>query len=135
MAKESNQKVDQAKRPIRKRVAARARTRAKNSTQGFVDFIRTQGVVGLAIGFIIGAQAKSLVDQFSKSFVDPILGLVIGTSQGLSNQVFYLTIGNETAQFTWGAFVYALINFMVVALVVYLVFKIMRLDKLDKKKD
>lgn len=127
----TNSKAKNVKKLVPKRVAVRA----KNHTKGFIDFIRTQGVVGLAIGFIVGTQAKSLVDQFSKSFIDPILGMAVGNSQGLSNKVTQIWIGEAHGDFAWGAFVYALINFIVVALVVYIVFKTLHLDKLDKKKD
>jgi large conductance mechanosensitive channel len=108
--------------------------RAKKSTQGFFDFIRTQGVVGLAIGFIIGTQARTLVEQFSKSFINPILGLVVGESEGLNSAFFTLTFQGNNAEFYWGAFIYALINFIIIAMIVYFTFKLLRLDKLDKKK-
>ena len=109
--------------------------KTKGSLQGFFDFIRTQGIVGLAIGFVIGVQAKALVDQFSSSFVNPILGLIVGSTGGLTNKKFVVTVGDSTAVFTWGAFVYSVINFIIIAAIIYFVFKWLRLDKLDKKKD
>lgn len=126
----TNELVTGKKPPVRKRVAARAR----NHTVGFVDFIRTQGIVGLAIGFIIGTQAKVLVDQMSNSFVNPILGLIVGGDGGLSAQTFTVTVGDRTAVFAWGEFAFVLINFLILAAIVYFTFKMLRLDKLDKKK-
>lgn len=116
------------------RLTERVHHHTKSGLQGFVDFVRTQGVVGLAIGFVIGTQAKSLVDQLSSSFVNPLLGLVVGTGEGLTNKKFALSIGGSTAVFTWGAFTYALINFVFISAIVYFVFRWLRLDKLDKPK-
>lgn len=117
-------------RALREKAAA---TRTGKGLQGFVDFIRSQGVVGLAIGFVIGTQAKALVDQMSNSFVNPLLGLIVGSGDGLTSKTFDLTLSDKTATFTWGAFVYSLINFLIIAAIIYFTFRILRLDKLDKK--
>lgn len=127
---QTTQELTTGKKPVRKRVAARAR----NSTVGFVDFIRTQGIVGLAIGFIIGAQAKTLVDTMSASFINPLLGLIVGGDGGLTAQKVTITVGGRSEDFLWGAFAFALINFMILAAIIYFTFKWLRLDKLDKKK-
>ena len=118
----------------KKTVASKARATTKAQFSGFVEFMRTQGVVGLAIGFIIGTQAKVLVDQFNVSFINPLLGLVIGSGDNLTSQHFSLTLGKNTAVFNWGQFVFVLINFMITAAIIYFTFKWLRLDKLDKKK-
>lgn len=121
--------------PKRKAVVHHARTKTKQEFGGFVEFLRTQGVVGLAIGFIIGTQAKVLVDQFSASFVNPILGLMLGTGNNLTAEKFSLTINGNTAVFAWGQFLFVFINFVITAAIVYFAFRWLRLDKLDKKKD
>lgn len=122
---------EKAKQKLRER----AKRRTKSEFTGFLEFVRTQGVVGLAIGFVIGAQAKVLVDQFTYSFVNPLLGLIVGSADGLTGKAFHLTVAGNTATFGWGAFVYSLINFMVIAAIIYFTFKWLKLDKLDKKKD
>lgn len=109
-------------------------TKVKSSFQGFVDFVREQGVVGLAIGVVLGVQAKALVDQLVVSFINPILGLILPGKGTLAEKHFALTLNNKTQEFTWGAFMYQFITFVLVAAVVYLVFMSLRLDKLDKKK-
>lgn len=123
--------------PVSKRKAVAAKARAKTHQQfsGFTEFLRTQGVVGLAIGFIIGTQAKALVDQLSASFVNPMIGLLLGSSNNLTSEKFSLTINENTAVFAWGAFVFVLINFVITAAIIYFTFRWLRLDKLDKKKD
>lgn len=127
----------QSTKPVSKRRAVTAAARAKSKAEfgGFVEFLRTQGVVGLAIGFIIGTQAKVLVDQLNVSFINPLIGLMLGSGTNLTGQKFTVTIGGDTAVFAWGQFVFVLINFVITAAIVYFAFKWLRLDKLDKKKD
>ena len=128
------------------KAAATARKRAyktvKRTTKttrldGFMTFIREQGVVGLAIGIVIGTQVKILVDQLIASFVNPILGLVLPGQGDLSQKKFTLTISEwgKTAIFSWGQFVYVLISFLTVAAIIYYIIRALKLDKLDKKKD
>lgn len=117
-----------------KQVTKKVTTKAHSSVQGFVDFIRNQGIVGLAIGFVMGVQAKALIDQFSASFINPFLGLLLGGDKALSKKTIYIQVNTHGATFEWGAFVYAMINFLLVAAVIYYTFKWLRLDKLDKKK-
>lgn len=126
----------EAKKTTRtKKVTRKVKSKAHSEVGGFVEFIRTQGVIGLAIGLVIGTQVKALVDQMLRSFIDPLLGLFIGGSKGLSEKTLYVQINDRSATFGWGAFVYALIDFMIIAAVIYFTFKWLRLDKLDKKKD
>ncbi len=102
--------------------------------QGFTDFVREQGVVGLAIGFVLGAQVKTLVDQLVASFINPLLGLLLPGKGNLSEKTFSLALNGKNADFAWGAFIFQLISFIIVALVVYTVVNRLKLDKLDKKK-
>ena len=93
---------------------------------GFFDFIREQGVLGLAIGFILGGAVSGVVKSFVNDIVNPLLGLVIGSSEGLKN----LTIGPVT----YGNFLAVIIDFLIIAAVIYFGFKKLGLTKIDKKK-
>ena len=107
---------------------------AKAQAAGFGDFIRSQGIVALAIGFVVGTQAKQLVDALTVGFINPIVGLILPGSGALKGRSFTLVIFSEKAVFWWGDFVLSLINFIVIAAVIYFLFKLLRLDRLDKKK-
>lgn len=98
--------------------------------RGFLEFIREQGVVGLAVGFILGGAVAKLVSALVADIINPFIGLMLGSAQGLKAASF--TIGNATIMY--GNFIAALIDFIVIALVVYVGVKILRLDRLDKKK-
>jgi large conductance mechanosensitive channel len=103
--------------------------------RGFVDFLREQSVVGLAIGLVLGTQAKVLVDQIVISFFNPLTGLLLPGEGTLKQKVFTVDWGDKSAVFAYGAFLNTLLTFIIVAAVVYYVFKGLRLDKLDKKKE
>lgn len=102
--------------------------------QGFVNFVREQGVVGLAVGIVLGTQVKVLVDQIVSSFVNPLLGLALPGNGSLPEKVFYLRFNGKGEDFYWGAFLSQLISFLAVAAIVYLVVHQLKLDKLDRKK-
>jgi large-conductance mechanosensitive channel len=101
---------------------------------GFIDFLREQSVVGLAIGLVLGTQIKQLVDQLITSFFNPLIGLLLPGKGTLAEKTFTLHIGPKSGTFGWGAFAATLISFIFVAAVVYYVFKGLKLDKLTKKK-
>ncbi len=116
---------------------ALGKVQPKQHARGFTDFVREQGVVGLAIGLVLGTQVKVLVDQLIASFIDPLLGLFIGGGGSLREKMFHLRIERfgKGADFAWGAFLYVMIDFLLIAAIVYLVFKALKLDRLDKKRD
>ena len=95
-----------------------------------MEFIRKQGIIGLAIGFILGGAVSKVVSSLVQDVINPLLGVVLGSTKGLEMAV--LTVGS--AQIKWGSFVSALIDFIVIALVIYYGFKKLGLEKLDDKK-
>ena len=100
---------------------------------GFADFLREYTVVTLAIGFVVATQVQGLVKLLVAGFVDPFTKLMFGTA--LSNRTFTLHWHDRAANFNWGEFVYGLVTFLAVLVVIYLVIKIFKLDKLNKPKD
>lgn len=98
--------------------------------KGFFSFIREQGVVGLAVGFLLGGAVSKLVTALINDLINPILGLILGAAGSLKDA--YLPLGS--ARLMWGDFLTTLIDFAVVAAVVYFGVHGLGLDKLDKKK-
>lgn len=117
------------------KVVAVAPKVATKPVMGFMDFLREHAIVGLAVGFIIGAQSRILIDQLNKSFIDPFVGLLIGGAGTLSSKTAIFHHDGKETVFAWGAFAYTLINFIAVLAAIYAIIKILHLDKLDKKKD
>ncbi|MBW3568797.1 MscL family protein [Candidatus Parcubacteria bacterium] len=136
----TNAEATKIRREVAKQVKAQQRSKArkvvsqgaKSQWLGFADFMRTQGVVALAIGLVLGVQVKALVDQIVASFINPVLGIVLPGSGSLSEKVFSLSVGDKEAVFTYGAFISVFISFITVALLVYFGVKALRLDKINK---
>jgi len=99
--------------------------------KGFIEFIREQGVMGLAVGFILGGAVSKVVSALVTDVINPILGLILGAAGGFKDAA--LSIGS--ARILYGDLLSVVIDFLVIALVVYYGVKLLRLDKLDKKKD
>lgn len=83
--------------------------------KGFKDFLLRGNVVELAVAVVIGAAFTALVGSFTSSFLTPLIGLVggggdTGGSFEVNGQVF-----------TWGAFIGAIITFILTAAVIYFV--------------
>lgn len=92
-----------------------------------MEFIREQGVVGFAIGFILGGAVSAVTKSLVTDVVNPLIALAFGSIGTLSEW----SIGVVKV----GSFISSLINFIILAAVVYFVFKGLRLDRLDKPKE
>jgi large conductance mechanosensitive channel len=119
--------------------AAAAKAKAANASKshggGFVEFIRTQGVVGLAVGLAIGTAAGATVKTIVEGFITPIVQFIVGTHKGLESNIWHVDLWGRTADFKWGATLSSLITLIATALVIYWLINIFKLDRLDKKKD
>ena len=102
---------------------------------GFINFIREQGVIGMAVGLAIGTAAGDTVKKLVTAFIDPLVQLVVGSQQGLQSASFTVEVAGRRGEFLYGAFVSSLITLIAVAFVVYAIIHFLKLDKLDKKKD
>mgnify|MGYP001558634528 FL=1 len=98
----------------------------KEHLTGFIDFIRTQGVVGLAVGFILGGAVSKVVSALVNDIVNPIIGFAFGSTAGLKAMMLGPVL--------LGDFVAVLIDFLIIAAVVYFVVNGLGLDKMDKPK-
>lgn len=107
---------------------------AKQYAGGFMNFIREQGVVGLAVGLAIGTAAGDTVKKLVEAFISPLVQLLIGSQKGLESATWTLQLGERVGEFKYGAFISSLIGLLATALVVYLIIHGLKLDKLDRKK-
>ena len=83
--------------------------------KGFKDFLLRGNVVDLAVAVVIGTAFTALVAAFTTSFLEPLIGLIGGGGENGGE----LVVNGQ--HFTWGAFVNAVITFVLTAAVVYLV--------------
>lgn len=81
--------------------------------KGFKDFLLRGNIVDLAVAVVIGTAFTALVAAFTKSFIEPLLGVVGGGGEfGMSFKV-------DGQVFTVGAFITACVTFVITAAVVY----------------
>ena len=86
----------------------------------FMDFISKYKVMGLAVGFIMGLYLGNLVQSLVKDLLLPAIGLAI---PGMKDMATYVVSVMEQS-FGIGNFLVALITFIIVAFVVFLIVKI-----------
>ena len=97
----------------------------------FKDFIAQGNVMDMAVGIIIGAAFTAIVPSLVGDFINPIIGLVSG---GIDFTDKYAVLGGEVPAgasleaareagasiFAYGAFIMAIINFLIIAFVVFM---------------
>ena len=104
--------------------------------KSFLDFVRTQGVVGLAVGLVLGGSVSVLVKSLVDNVVMPPLGFILGSAEGLKGLAWNLgkTSSGKMAALHYGIFLNDFINFVVIALTVYVIVKLLKFDKIDIPK-
>lgn len=100
--------------------------------QEFKDFIARGNVMDMAVGIIMGAAFTAIVTSLVDDLVNPLIGLVVG---GIDFSA--LSVGLGEAQFMYGNFVNAVIKFLIIAWVVFLLVKgVNRMrDAMDRKAE
>lgn len=93
----------------------------------FKEFISRGNVMDMAVGVIIGAAFTSIVNSLVNNIINPFIGIFVGKID-LSNLAW--TVGGAT--FKFGVFINAIINFLIIAFVVFLLVKMV--NKLFPKK-
>lgn len=99
----------------------------------FITFIREKGVLGLAVGIIMGGAVTKIVNSVVENLVNPLIGAVTGAAGNL-NALAY-TVPMTQITFKYGAFISSLIDFVAVLAVVYFVFVKSPINKIDKKAE
>jgi large conductance mechanosensitive channel len=84
--------------------------------QEFFDFLKTFGIIGLAIAFVLGLAASRLVTALVNDIIDPIIG-------------FFLP-----SEFNYGDLISNIIDFLIIALIVFLAYKQLSKYKLVEDK-
>ena len=83
--------------------------------KGFKDFISRGNVVELAVGVIIGAAFKNIVDALVDGIINPLIAAVIGKPD--FSDAFILTLNGTDVKF--GVLITAVINFILMAFAIY----------------
>ena len=107
----------------------------------FKDFITKGNVLDMAIGVIIGAAFKDIVTSLTNNIIQPILDLVVKTEFGA--KILLKGEGDAAVYLEYGQFISAVINFLIMAFIIFLIVKAIKkaeelgnkLVKLGKKEE
>ncbi len=94
----------------------------------FKDFIAKGNVMDMAVGIIIGAAFTAIVGSLVADMINPLIGLFMG---GVDFGGLSASVGEAT--FTYGNFIMAIINFLVIAFVVFMLVR--SLNKMKKEEE
>jgi len=99
--------------------------------KGFVEefkvFAMKGNVIDLAVAVVIGAAFGKIVSSLVTNIITPMIGLLMG---GVDFSGLAYTIGN--AEITYGVFIQSIIDFTIVALVIFIVITL--ISKLERKQ-
>lgn len=113
----------------------------------FIEFVRSHGVVGLAVGLAIGTQVGKAVEAIVEGVINPFVTFIVGSKDGLERAAwnvagpdspqtdYWFSLGDRQLIIKWGSTLSALIVLAAVVAVIYYLVMGLRLDKLDKPKD
>jgi large conductance mechanosensitive channel len=108
---------------------ADAELKAKGFIGEFKEFIMRGNVVDMAVGVVIGAAFKSIIDALVANVINPLIGLATG---GVDFSKLSVTIGGDLT-IGYGAFIQTIISFVLIALVVFILVK--AINSFHKKAD
>jgi large conductance mechanosensitive channel len=100
----------------------------KKFVSEFKEFISRGNVMDLAVGVIIGGAFKAIIDSLVKDILMPLIGGITG---GIDISDLTFTIRGIAV--AYGLFVNAVINFLIIAFVIFVMIKL--LAKMKRKKD
>ena len=116
----------------------------KNFIEEFKKFIMRGNVMDLAVGVIIGGAFQAIINSLVNDVIMPLIGLITGgiDFSNLFNQLSgekYATLAEAQAAgvavFAYGNFITAVLNFLIIAFVIFLLVKGMNRLAEGKKKD
>ncbi|MBR1482696.1 MAG: large conductance mechanosensitive channel protein MscL [Ruminococcus sp.] len=100
----------------------------------FKEFISRGNVLDLAVGVMIGAAFQTIVTALCENIITPLIDLIVGTIAGKS--IEEMTSVLKVGPIDFGAFIAAVINFIIMAFIIFLIVKAFnKLSSLKKKKE
>ena len=101
---------------------------AKGIRQEFTEFLKQYKVLGLAVAFILGLYLGMLVQALVKDLILPVIGVVLGPA---GNDLTTLAVPFFNQVLMVGDFLNAVLTFIIVAFVIFLIVKIAKRYKID----
>ncbi len=93
----------------------------------FRDFINRGNVIDLAVAVILGGAFMAIINSLVADIIMPVIGALLG---GVDFTALAITVGN--AAITYGNFIQAVINFLIIAFVLFMIIR--SLNRMNRKK-
>ena len=106
-----------------KEVKNKALKKSKGFFGEFKTFILRGNVMDMAIGVIIGGAFASIVTALTNDFINPLINSIGGVSFGGTIHLPWTPEGDAGQYLLWGDFVTAVINFLIMAFILFLMLK------------
>src|SRR5438552_17456049 len=102
----------------------KATEKKKGFVKEFDDILQTFGVIGRAIRIVIGVASSAVVNSLVKDIINPIVGLILPTGNLSSlNATVTSPASGKPSVFLYGDFISQIIYFVIIALVVFIMYK------------
>ena len=112
-----------------KRIHSRVLEKVSKNKGEFLDFLKNYNVIELATGVVIGAAVKELVAAIADDLIMPMIGIL--TPNGSWKSIAFSVYGSE---FKIGDLISSTLNFLIIAMIVFIVIKkILKIEKDDAK--
>ena len=100
----------------------------------FFDFLKTFGIIGLAIAFVIGQASSKLITALVEDIINTLIGLFLpsGSLEQLSAKI--ISVSGGISEFKYGDFIANIIDFLIIALVVFVAYKALSKYKIVEDK-
>ena len=118
-----------------KEVAEKAHEKSSGFRKEFIEFINRGSVVDLAVGVAVGGAFTAIVNSLVNDIVMPIVGLIAGGVDftGLAIRIPNFFGTGDEAVIRYGNFLQNVIEFLVIAWVIFMIVKTM--NRINRKKD
>ncbi len=118
-----------------KEKAVAAREKSSGFRKEFIEFINRGSVVDLAVGVAVGGAFTAIVNSLVNDIVMPIVGLIAGGVDftGLAIRIPNFFGTGDEAVIAYGNFIQNVIQFLIIAWVIFLIVKAM--NRINRKKD
>lgn len=107
----------------------------KKMVSEFKDFINKGNVIDLAVGVLIGSAFSSIVTSLTNNIISPIIGM-FGEAD-FSGMILKINVGIVNLNLKYGAFLTDVINFVIMAFIIFLIVKFMNrvMTKREEKEE
>ncbi len=109
---------------VKKVDAAELKKKGTGFISEFKDFVLKGNVMDMAIGVIIGTAFANIVTALTTDFINPLISSIGGAEFGGKIHLPWTPVGDAGQYLLWGDFLTAVVNFLIMAFVLFIILKV-----------